>query len=55
MAGLEVDGEAAAKPFINVVVGEVLSVLSIRMRMLNVKSPTINPSVVCGAPNVRAV
>ena len=59
MAGLEVDGvEAAAKPFINVVVGEVLSVSqhpdADKLNLCEVTDGESTHQVVCGAPNVRA-
>ena len=59
MAGLEVDGvEAAAKPFANVVVGEVLSVYqhpdADKLNVCEVTDGESTYQVVCGAPNVRA-
>ena len=59
MAGLEVGGvEAAAKPFTNVVVGEVLSVSqhpdADKLNVCKVTDGESTFQVVCAAPNVRA-
>ena len=59
MAGLEVDGvEPAAKPFINVVVGEVLAVSrhpdADKLNVCEVTDGESIYQVVCGAANVRA-
>lgn len=59
MAGLEVDGvESAAKPFTNVVVGEVLTVSqhpdADKLNVCEVTDGESTYQVVCGAPNVRA-
>ncbi|MEK9605831.1 MAG: phenylalanine--tRNA ligase subunit beta, partial [Gammaproteobacteria bacterium] len=58
MAGLEVDGvEPAAKPFTNVVVGEVLAVSqhpdADKLNVCEVTDGESTYQVVCGAPNVR--
>jgi phenylalanyl-tRNA synthetase beta chain len=59
MVGLEVDGvEPAAKPFINVVVGEVLAVSqhpdADKLNVCEVTDGESTYQVVCGAANVRA-
>ena len=58
MAGLEVDGvETAAKPFIRVVVGEVISVShhadADKLKVCEVSDGIATHQVVCGAANVR--
>ena len=58
MAGLEVDGvETAAKPFIRVVVAEVISVShhadADKLKVCEVSDGIATHQVVCGAANVR--